>query len=471
MKDKIMANNKHQIMEEIIPKGGHVHLIGIGGVGMSGLALLLKEKGYTVSGSDLKESYYLAKVRQAGVKVKIGHCRDNASGADLVCYSSAVKDDNPELVFARDQGIALIGRGSLLAALSRDKKVIAVSGSHGKTTTSALLTFLLSSCGYEPAAFIGAQPCNYEQAAWWGNDFFVIEADESDGSFLSYSPWVAIVTNIDKEHMDFYKTEQKLTEMFSCFFSSAQELAIAWGDLPQMRSLLRDRPFLTYGFEPHNQVRAGNVRVCGKYTLFDLRAGETLYRDIKIMLPGEHNVLNACAALSFFYHIKEDLNKVISFLAEFKSTKRRFQRKGSCRGIDFVDDYAHHPTEIKATLKAAAALNPERIVALFQPHRFSRVSALQQEFSLSFADADLLVLTDVYAASEVRPDDFDEEKFRKEIKNKFSGQFEYIPKHRLAAEVPLLLHEGDLVIGLGAGDINTVLDEIFREYQKSGIKA
>jgi len=215
-------------MEEILSRIRKIHLIGVGGAGMSGLAMLLKDKGYLVSGSDVKESFYFGKVKEAGIEVFLGHSERNLDGVELVCYSSAIREDNIEIMAAKKRGIPLVKRGKLLGEISKDKKVIAVSGSHGKTTTSALLTHLLNSLGYQPSTFIGAQPLGYSKSSWWGKDFFVIEIDESDGTILNYYPWIAIITNIDNEHIDFYGDRKNLDKAFREFAYRTKELVIGW---------------------------------------------------------------------------------------------------------------------------------------------------------------------------------------------------------------------------------------------------
>ncbi len=457
-------------MEDILSKIKKIHLVGVGGIGMRGLAMLLKDKGYVVSGSDIKDNSYLKEIRECGIEVFRGHSKENIAGAELVCYSSAIKQDNIELLEAKNKGILLMKRGKLLGEISKDKKVIAVAGSHGKTTTSALLTFLLVSLDYKPAAFIGARPINYHRSAWWGGDFFVIEADESDASFLYYYPWIAIITNIDKEHLDFYKDEEKLKEAFLEFAGSAKDLVIGCGDLPVLDSILNRVNCLKYGFCRHNDISAENITFEEGFTYFDLIIRNKRYRQVKISLLGEHNVLNVLAAISFFYYIKEDIDKVLARLEFFKSTYRRFQIKEEVNGVTFVDDYAHHPTEIKATLGAAKFLNPKRLVVIFQPHRFSRLISLYEEFINSFSLCNCLILTDVYPAGEVLPEGFDQSLLERSLKSAFPGKLLYFPKDILSKEAPFILEEGDLVLGLGAGDINFLLDDVIREFKKSKVR-
>lgn len=457
-------------MENILSRTKKIHLIGVGGAGMRGLAMLLKDKGYVVSGSDIKDSFYLKELSEYGIEVFVGHSRKNISGSGLVCYSSAIKKDNIEILEAKKMEIPLMKRGNLLGEISKDKKVIAVAGSHGKTTTSALLTFLLVSLGYKPAAFIGAQPINYHRPAWWGKDFFVIEADESDASFFYYYPWVAIITNVDKEHLDFYKHEAKLEEAFLKFAGAAKGLVIGWGDLPALDFILNQVTSLKYGFCRHNNVRAENITFREGFTYFDLIVRDKKYERVRTSLLGEHNVLNVLAAISFFYYIEEDIDKVLARLEFFKSTRRRFQIKDKVNEVTFIDDYAHHPTEIKATLKAAKWLNPKRLVVIFQPHRFSRLMRLYKEFINCFSLCDCLILTDIYPAGEILPEGFDKSSLERSLKRVFPGKLYYFPKNLLVKEISSLLEEGDLVLGLGAGDINFLLDDLIGEFKKNKVR-
>jgi UDP-N-acetylmuramate--alanine ligase len=457
-------------MKEILSKIKRVHLVGIGGVGMSGLAVLLKDKGYVVTGSDIKDSFYLRKLKDLGIEIYIGHRRENINNAELVCFSSAIKEDNIEILEAKRWGLPLVRRAQLLGAISSDKQIVAVSGSHGKTTISSLLAYTLSSLGYKPAAFIGAQPLNYESLAWWGPRFFVIEADESDASFLYYSPWISIITNIDKEHLDFYQDMEALKEAFLKFALLSQELTIGCGDDPNVVYILGKVPSLSYGFSQHNLVRAENIYFQNGLTYFDLIVEQTRFKKVTLPLLGEHNVLNSLAVVSLFSYLKEDINRVIACLEHFKGTKRRFQIKEKVGNITFVDDYAHHPTEIKMTLKAARYLQPKRLVVIFQPHRFSRTKLLWKEFGACFSLCDCLILTDIYSAGESRPVGFKESILWEELKANFEGDLFYFSKDTLSREVPSLLEEGDLVLGLGAGDINLLLDEVIIHLRQSRIK-
>ncbi len=436
--------------------------MGIGGVGMMGLAFLLRDRGFIVSGSDIKESKNIMALRKEDFKVYVGHRRENIYGAQLLCYSSAVKEDNIEILEAKRKGIEVIKRAELLSWISLNAKNIVISGSHGKTTTSALIAFVLTKLGYAPNVFIGGISLDFGRYAWSGKDLFVIEADESDGSFLYYNPWIFVVTNIDYEHLDFYKSFENLYNSFYKLMLNTRSLTIGCGDDKNVRQLLEKVSSCSYGFLKSNTIRAENVRFYSKYTVFDLILKEKKVKGIELSLLGEHNVLNALAVISLCSYLGEDIFNIIPLLREFKGTSRRFQFKANIGGIIFVDDYAHHPTEISATLKAARQLLPKRLVVIIQPHRYSRVKLLYREFAKCFYSCDYLVVTDIYSAGETSQEGINGHFLAKEIKKYFSNVV-YIPKEKLPFEVPLLLKEGDLVMGLGAGDINIIMDTILKE--------
>jgi len=453
-------------MEEILSAVKRIHLIGIGGIGMSGLALLLCEKGYCVTGSDIAESPLIEHLKTKGVTVFRGHTQSNIEDTDLVCYSSAINQDNPELRAACKAHVPILPRAKLLSFISRGKNTIAISGSHGKTTTSALLGYMLHSLGHNPTVFIGGIPVNYDTHAWWGSDYCVIEADESDGSFLYYDPEVSIITNIDKEHLDFYKDVNTLHEAFGEFARRAKKLVITCGDDEDVMRLLGDVHTLTYGVASHNKVRAENLHFDGKFMNFDLVI-DKMRQHVKSPLLGEHNVLNVLAVLSFIFYQQVDLEEAIRVLRNFRGIKRRFEVKAIVEGVTFMDDYAHHPAEIRAVLRALKGLGHERIVAVFQPHRFSRVQALADEFSRCFYDADYLVVTDIYAAGEEPIPGIGADSLYHEIKKEFKGIIEYVPTKKLAQRVAEVTQRGDLVVGLGAGTINKTIDDAARRFKRA----
>ncbi|MEI8349703.1 MAG: UDP-N-acetylmuramate--L-alanine ligase [Candidatus Omnitrophota bacterium] len=459
-------------MEAVLSGVKHIYLVGIGGIGVGGLALLLKDKGFNVSGSDVHENYTIKLLRENGIEVFIGHCSEHMSAdVDLVCYSSAIKQDNPEIQEAQRRGVTILPRGKLLGLLSWDKKAIAVSGSHGKTTTTSLIGYLMTSLGYEPTVFVGGLPLNYARHAWWGQDYFVIETDESDGSFLYYNPWVSIITNIDHEHLDYYRTIEDLQKSFLQFAYQTKGMVIGCGDEPTVMDIVQKAGGTLYGFGAHNKVSAANVTFDGNFTCFDLFVDHIYICPVSIPLLGTHNVLNTLAVISFFLYMGEDVAKVVNLLKGFKGTKRRFQVKKKLNDVIFVDDYAHHPTEIAAVLNAARYLRPKRLFVIFQPHRFSRVEALYKEFARCFGAVDELIVTDIYAASEKPIAGVDAHFLLEEIKKYFRGNIQHVAKEELVDIIPPRLEPGDLVMGLGAGDINTIMDGIVNEFERSRVKA
>ena len=459
-------------MDKSLAQVKSVYLVGIGGIGMSGLALLLKDKGFKVKGSDMKSSYTVDMLQKEGIEVFIGHSPDNISeDIDLVGVSSAINKDNPELAEAKKKNIRVVKRGELLGYLCSDKKIIAVAGSHGKTTTTSLLGYVLHSLGYEPAMFVGGVPLNYSRNAWEGKEYFVMETDESDGSFLCYVPWVSIITNIDYEHLDYYGSIDRLKEDFLKFALCTKAKTFGCGDHVLVSDIIGQVNGVSFGFSKNNKVKAENLCFDSNGSSFDLFIDDKFVLRTRSSLIGEYNVLNMLAVISFFHYIGEDLQKVSDAIAGFKGTKRRFQVKGEAAGVTFVDDYAHHPTEISAVLKAGRSISPERLVAVFQPHRYSRVKALHKEFCRCFSSADLVIITDIYSASESEISGVDVSLLFQGIKKEFSGEIEYIPRNELVQGVPLLLKGGDLVLGLGAGDINLLMDEIFNEFKRNRVKA
>ena len=457
-------------MEEILSKVRKIHLIGIGGVGMSGLALLLNDRQFVVSGSDIKDSANTHLLVEEGIKVFIGHDSANiTSEIDLIVHSSAIKSDNPELIEARSKSIDVIKRGKLLAFLCKKNKTIAVSGSHGKTTTTSLLAYALSFLGCKPAVFLGGLPLNYSRGAWWGDDYFVVETDESDGSFLDFDPWISIITNIDKEHLDYYKTFQNLEESFLSFGRQTKKMVFGCCDYPNLEKIVKEVSGISYGLGEENTVRAMNFSVWEKGSCFDLYINKEYVLKVKLPLLGKHNCLNALAVFAVLNYLGLDLEKANQSLADFKGTKRRFQIKEEFDGITFIDDYAHHPTEIRAVISAAKLLKPKRLFVIVQPHRFSRIQLLKKDFANCFTGADLVVISDIYAASETKPKGIDANQLFKEANKHFSGKIEYIPKENLKKILPTYFKAGDVVLALGAGDINMVMEKVIDEFKKDRI--
>ncbi len=454
-------------MEEVLSGVKTLYLIGIGGIGMSGLALLLKDKGFSVNGSDLRESHVTQMLRKEGIVVRIGHEAKNITpDIDIVCYSSAINEDNPELKQAKMMDINVIKRGALLARLCRNAKTIAVAGSHGKTTTTSLLGYLLMSLGYKPTVFVGGLPLNYSRGAWWGDDYFLIETDESDASFLCYEPWVSLITNIDYEHLDHYKTMENLRESFARFAYQTKNKVFGWGDDAIVSDIIKETKGISFGWGRSNQVRGVCFRFEGSYSCFDLYIKGNFITRIESPLVGEYNCLNVLAAFAFCDFLGEDWRLVKAALKDFKGTKRRFQIQACVAGVTFVDDYAHHPTEIEAVIGAARLLKHKRIIVVLQPHRFSRVNMLKNKFSRCLWGCYEVIVTDIYSAHEDNPSAINSLDLYDEISKNFSGKARYIPKNKLVETIPSSFRDGDLVLALGAGDINTVMQNVIYEFKK-----
>ncbi len=383
-----------------------IHMVGIGGIGMSGIAEVLYNLGYDVRGSDLSESETVERLKVMGVKVFKGHSPENIAGAHVVVISSAVKKSNPEVREAERCGVPVISRAEMLAELSRLKYAVLVAGSHGKTTATSLISTVLAHAGLDPTVVIGGKLKALGTNARLGRgDFIVAEADESDGSFLKLSPTVGVVTNIDREHMDFFNTMESLKDAFLSFMNSVPfyGMTVACIDDKNVRELLPSvkKRVITYGFSEDAELRAVNLKKNFMSMDFEvLRNSKSLGR-LSIPSPGEHSVLNALASAAVALELQVDMKKIKAALRGFEGIQRRVELKGKARGISVYDDYGHHPTEIKATLGAIkGSMKGGRLAVVFQPHRYSRTKLLMDEFAASFGDADMLVMMDIYPAGE-----------------------------------------------------------------------
>ncbi|MDR1296243.1 MAG: UDP-N-acetylmuramate--L-alanine ligase [Deltaproteobacteria bacterium] len=446
-----------------------VHFVGVGGIGMSGIAEVLFNLGHAVSGSDQQASAQTARLAAMGVEIFIGHEAAQAEGADVVVVSSAVGDDNPEIVRARSLSVPVIPRAEMLSELMRLKTSVAVAGAHGKTSTCSLIGMLLTKAGLDPTLVIGGRINNLGVNARLGQgDLLVAEADESDGSFLLLSPTFAVVTNIDREHMNYYRDMDHLRETFLTFinrvpFYGASILCL---DDPEVQALVprvRKR-FVTYGLSAQADVTAKDVRRLDWGYGFNLwRRGEELVR-VEVSLPGRHNVLNALAAAAAGLELGLSPDDVARGVAGLKGVGRRFELKGECRGISVLDDYGHHPTEIRATLSALAECYPDRRrVVLFQPHRHTRTGDLFAEFLTSFNEADKLYVADIYAAGEPAREGVDSESLARAIANHGHRGVEYVgPSSGVPKAVVSELKRGDVVMTLGAGNIVQAGEELLR---------
>lgn len=450
----------------------HYHLIGIGGIGMSGIAQLLLRCGIKVSGSDLKESKITTELKEIGAEIFIGHNATNIKGANLVIYSSAIKEDNPEVAETRKLNIPLIKRAQALAQLMQDKIVITITGSHGKTTTASLVSYLLLEAGLLPTVAIGGILRNIDSNACLGDGkFFVAEADESDGSFLYYRPKYSIITNIDREHLDYYKEFEKELDAFREFINRTEEDGCVFccdGDM-NLKNILADykNRYILFGLKESADIYPKNIQLKGLSSEFDCFCKNKFIDRFHLALGGEHNISNALSVIALALELGIDIGFIKKTLAYYKGAKRRLEIKLNERGYLVIDDYAHHPTEIKATLSAIRNLGRKRIIAVFQPHRYSRTKLLLDEFSASFDLADYIIITDIYAASEVPLEGITAGCIYDKIKERAPHkEIYFLPKEEIVIHLLGIIKPDDLVITLGAGDIVKISDELVEKLKR-----
>ncbi len=441
-------------------KTRHVHFIGIGGSGMNGIASIMLGLGYRVSGSDLKPSAVTDRLAASGAICYTGHSRDNLEGAGLVVASTAIPADNVELVEANNRGLRVVHRGEMLAWLMDRQKGIAVAGAHGKTTTSSMLALVLERSKVQPTIVIGGELTEIGGNAKLGQgEYIVAEADESDGSFLKLNPFIEVITNIEDDHLDYYKNMENIIAAFRQFLAKVPEngLAVVCFDDPRVRVLLEgyDRPCITYGLEhPTADYTLHNVQLNG-----DVSAGDVYHRGLyigtlQLKVHGRHNLLNSLAVVAVARHIGVDFTSIASALKDFSGAGRRFQLTGEVNGIKVYDDYAHHPTEIKATLGATVQLKTGRVAAVFQPHRYTRTAILGERFGEAFKDADIVIVSDLYSAGERPIEGISAQTIVSAIKKHDGREVIYLPtKTEIVNFLAQTVRPGDMVLTLGAGDI------------------
>ncbi|HEX5212055.1 MAG TPA: UDP-N-acetylmuramate--L-alanine ligase [Pseudolabrys sp.] len=445
---------------------GPVHFVGIGGIGMSGIAEVLVTLGYTVRGSDVSDNANVKRLRDMGVTVAIGHKADNLDGADVIVVSSAIKPDNPELVAARAKRLPVVRRAEMLAELMRLKSCVAIAGTHGKTTTTSMVASLLDGAGFDPTVINGGIINAYGTNARLGaGDWMVVEADESDGTFLKLPADVAIVTNIDAEHLDHFKTFQNVQDAFVAFIENVPfyGFAVMCTDHPIVQRLVGrvvDRRIVTYGENPQADVRLVGLDHAGGKSRFSVlfrdRDGKEVHaiRNLELPMPGRHNALNATSAVAVAHElgIKDDV--IRAALGKFGGVKRRFTKVGEWNGATIIDDYGHHPVEIAAVLKAARESTKGQVIAVMQPHRYTRLKTLFEPFSTCFNDADAVIVAPVYPAGEAPIEGADRDSLVTAIRAR--GHRNVMPLQgpdKLAAMIKDLAKPGDYVVCLGAGSI------------------
>jgi UDP-N-acetylmuramate--alanine ligase len=457
-----------------------IHFVGIGGIGMSGIAEVLHNLGYEVTGSDVKESDTIARLRSLGIKVSIGHTPDNIDDAHVVVTSSAVSLENPEVTAARKKSIPVIPRAEMLSELGRLKYGILIAGAHGKTTTTSLIATILGHAGLDPTVVIGGKLMATGSNARLGKgDFIVAEADESDGSFLTLSPTIAVVTNIDREHMDFFRTMEALKDAFVSFINKVPfyGLSILCAENEHIREILPriHRRYITYGLSPQADIHAIDLKKEFMSVNFNvIYKGHDMGR-FSVPMPGTHSALNSLASIAVGMELKLDLQNIKEALKGFRGIQRRFEFKGEERGIKFFDDYGHHPEEIRATLRAAKESlgsgggKDGRLVILFQPHRYTRTRDLLHDFGSSFSDADVLYVMDIYPAGEQPLEGVNGEAMLNAIRDKGHRSAAYISgHHRLMETLMNALRPNDLFFTIGAGDVWKIGEELLKRMKGEG---
>ena len=453
-----------------------IHFIGIGGIGMSGLAQIMNNMGFTIQGSDLSRNKNTERLIKSGMKVYFGHHQKNLKKATMIVISSAIKKNNKELKAAKLKKLPVYKRGEMLANIVALKKNIVVTGSHGKTTTTSLVANILVEAGLDPTVINGGVINSLKNNAQLGKgEWAVIESDESDGSFLKLPITYSIVTNIDKEHLDYYGSFERLKKSFRSFIDKTPSfgkslICIDENNLKSLLSKCKTNNFFTYGFEKNSNYQITNVKREINYSIFDLRlkfTGNKIYKikNIKVNLIGDHNISNATAAIAIALNLGIQISKIKQALKKFLGIQRRFTKVFSIKKREFYDDYAHHPTEIRAVIKGARQVYKDRkIICVFQPHRYSRVKFLKNEFALSFRSSDAVVLCPIYSAGEKIKHNFNQNSFSQLISKKSKTQVINIKDQKeLKNYFKKNLLDNEMVICMGAGSISNWIKEIGNE--------
>ena len=456
-----------------IAKTEKIHFVGIGGIGMSGLALIMKRKGFNVQGSDISINKNIERLKQNKINVHIGQKKQNIKNSTIIVISSAIKKNNPEFIEAKKKNLPIYKRGEMLAHIVSLNKNIVVVGSHGKTTTTSLVTSIFQKSKIDPTIINGGVINSIKNSAKLGkSDWSILEADESDGSFVSISPTYSIITNIDREHMDFYKSMNDLKNYFINFINKVPSIGKSFICLDdkinkEIIKKLKNKNYYTYGFHRNSNFKILNVKRNIDFTEYDLSINlpnkkKILIKNIKIPLLGNHNILNSVAALAVAMSVGIPVTKIKLGLKSFKGVQRRFNKVFTYKGIDFYDDYAHHPTEIKEVLNGVKEVYKGfKKVCIFQPHRISRLSDLRKDFSLAFKNADEVILCPIYTAGEKIKLSFNYQNFAKEIiKNSNVKVFMVENQFQIAKFIKQTFYGKKIVIGMGAGSISSWMKEL-----------
>jgi len=468
---KMAGNGKKGLMQRKVRR---IHFVGIGGIGMSGIAEVLLNLGYDISGSDQGESDITARLAGLGARIFKGHSADNLDSSDVVVTSTAIKPDNPEVIKAHELGIPVIPRAEMLAELLKMKFSVAISGMHGKTTTTSMISSVLAYGGLDPTMVIGGKLASIGSNAKLGDgEVLVAEADESDGSFLKLSPAIAVITNIDREHLDYYKDLDEIKEAFIKFanivpFYGSTVLCV---DDENVRAILPriKRRIISYGIKEPADYQAVDVDLSGHSSSYDLYHKGIKLGRISLNLPGLFNVYNSMATAAVARELEMDFEKIREGMLAFCGVQRRLEIKGKCNGITVVDDYGHHPTEVKATLAAARQVWKDRLIVIFQPHRYTRTRALFPEFVTSFSDADTLILADIYAASEKPIEGVHSFRLYEEIRRQGHPDVRYYPDFgQIVDRLLEIARPSDVIITQGAGTVWKIGEEFLKKAAEKG---
>ena len=439
---------------------------------MSAIALVLHEMGFIVSGSDIKESSYTNVLKNEGIKIIVGHSKKNIEDADMVVYSAAIPDNNLEMQTARERKIPILARSDVLAWILNSRKGIAISGTHGKTTTTSMISLIFKGLGLDPIIVVGGELNELGSNASYGKgEYVVAEACESDGSFLKYNPFVSVVTNIEGDHFDFYKNIEEIKQNFLKFIGNTKSrgLVVLNGDEIYLQDFFKsdDKKIIYYGINSKNHIYAENIKFSNftsSYTLVTGKGKKLKKIKVKLDVPGFYNVSNSLAAFAVCYGLNLDMERAADALKFFTGVKRRFEKRGERKGAVIFDDYAHHPSEVKATLDAAAEEKDKRIITVFQPHRYSRLANLKDKFNGCFDISDTLIITDVYGSGEQPiPGITGKILIDNLIDSGFKNKIIYIPKLKdVTKYLELNMRNNDMILLMGAGDITRVTDEILK---------
>ncbi|MFW5976369.1 MAG: UDP-N-acetylmuramate--L-alanine ligase [Bacillota bacterium] len=445
----------------------HIHLIGIGGISMSGISQILAKEGYKVSGSDLNQGKMIDKLINMGIEVSIGHNKDNVKGADLVVYSSAIPEDNVEIEYARENNVPIMKRAQFIAKLMGEKKGIAISGTHGKTTTTALISSLFKKGGMDPTILVGGELGDIGNSYRGTGEYFITEADESDGSFLYFDPEIIVVTNIELDHHSYYNNKQELLNIFEKFISKVPDRgkAILCSDDKYLNKLIQRNNFnmLDYGINS-GTIRAVDINLLPFGSYFTVKYNQKKLGEINLQIPGIYNIKNSLAAIATGMFVGFSFGEIKNIIETFTGVKRRFEKKGLIDDILVIDDYAHHPTEIIETLKAAKNTGYNRVVAVFQPHLYSRTKHLLKEFSESFDLVDKLIVTDIYGAREDPVEGVHSKKLVEMIQVNSDIDVKYIQEFDdIVFHLKKILKPKDLLLTVGAGDVYKIGERLLSE--------